>query len=899
MVCHNTDIRVRKKAAISVIVILAAGLIILGYFLQRNRKDLQTDPYRAIPTDACFIVETTDFQNFVNSITSNTGLTGELQKVKELREVYLKLNHIAGQLSKPGFGKLRGSGISLLSLHASESGKLKPFLVMTIPSDIRLRQMKEILYSLEIEKFTEIRLDGATVLGLPYVMNEKEDTLYIGAGSGLLLSSTSLALLRGGLAQQGRDSDIRSKPGFSRVLAASGKNENKIFIVFDNIGEVMKQVFGNIRPDLAEKATALAGSACGDIFLNENGLIISGFAEAARSSDILYRYRSVSPGTLKTYRFLPSSTALFETVITGGDIKPVSASGNGSGTISPLVSRIKDYIGDEVTRAWFNIGGRAADENTLVIYELNNRVMCEQVFIEMSGPSAQIIWFRPDDQTRIPVYQNSGSRLISYIYPAFARVFEEKYFAFYDNFMITGNSYLTVSRFLYDNLLNKTLANDTDYRDFESTLPSRAGYLFYCVPSNIIDYLSLSLDNDIIGGLKRNKATLDKIQAAGFQFASSNDMIYNSLSIRFKDEVREESSTEWETLLDTIASIKPFFFTNHNTGAKEIFVQDQKNNVYLINSAGRVLWKVPLGERITGNVYMIDYFRNGKYQLLFSGRDYLHLLDRNGNYVDRYPVKLRSPAASPLALFDYDNNRDYRLFIAGEDKLIYAYDRTGSAVKGWKPFRTTGRVTSEIVFFRVSGKDYIVAADDRALYFLDRTGNIRLRPKEAVTKAAGSTLRLSTGRTPSVVCSAPDGTIQHIGFDGEVTKYRLKEFTPGHNFDFFDVDGDSFGEYIFLDEGKLYLYNNNRTGMFTREFGSSALGGPINFIFSGSDRKIGVVDLNGKLIYLVNRNGEVMNGFPLRGASLFSIGRLSARNSWHLIVGGTDSFLYNYRLETY
>jgi hypothetical protein len=41
-----------------------------------------------------------------------------------------------------------------------------------------------------------------------------------------------------------------------------------------------------------------------------------------------------------------------------------------------------------------------------------------------------------------------------------------------------------------------------------------------------------------------------------------------------------------------------------------------------------------------------------------------------------------------------------------------------------------------------------------------------------------------------------------------------------------------------------------------------------------------------------------MEGFPLKGASMFSIGKLSDNGGWHLIVGGTDRFLYNYKLET-
>jgi len=58
-----------------------------------------------------------------------------------------------------------------------------------------------------------------------------------------------------------------------------------------------------------------------------------------------------------------------------------------------------------------------------------------------------------------------------------------------------------------------------------------------------------------------------------------------------------------------------------------------------------------------------------------------------------------------------------------------------------------------------------------------------------------------------------------------------------------------------------------------------------------------IVDAGRNLIYLIDSRGEVMDGFPLRGASMFSIGKLSSGDDWNLIVGGTDRFLYNYSLE--
>jgi WD40 repeat protein len=889
---------VGKRFAVMLVVLLISGLCILGYFLQQGRRTLLTDPYKAITTDACIVIETVDLQSFINSLTTGNGLFGEMEKVKAFETFNRKIKFLADQMNKPGYKKIMGSSSSVIAFHISGKGKPVPLLSMAVSSDLKIRQLKDIMRLSGIKTINERNMHGKNVLELPYVLNNQKDTAYLSIISGLLVCCSSKEVITEAILQTSRDNDVRSMPGFSRILQASGKNEDKVFVIFSNLKDLFRTAFRKEYTSIAQKIGKIADCAGGDIYMSENGLVLSGYAESLDPSEILYKYKSAIPGLFHTYKILPAATVISESVIMNAAGNPVKAWKNEA---EDLAGKIKEYTGEEITRALIDIRGRPINENRLLIYELKNRVFAEKIFLDkFSGLRAKdnVFYFQPDDLVKVPVYLTPYKGFASAMIPGFEGDFDDSYFAFYDNFLITGNSFITISRLLYDNLLNKTLANDLVYRDFESTLPSIAGYSFYCVPSRIIEYLAEYLNKDIINLLRSNRNSLDKIQAAGYQFVSSNNMIYNSLSIRFKDKAREVSSTEWETLLDTIAAVKPFFFTNHTTGAKEIFIQDMKNNAYLINTAGRVLWKVPLSERIRGNIYMIDFLRNGKYQLLFSGRNYIHLLDRNGNYVERYPVKLRSPATNSLALFDYDNNRNYRLLIAGEDKLIYAYDKEGNVVKGWKPFRTNGTVSSEISWFRVSGKDYLVISDETSLYFIDRTGNKRLTLKEPVTKARGSAIRLISGASPSVVCTSSDGTIQQITFDGNVKKISLRQFSSDHCFDIFDVNGDGFGEYIFIDQGMLYLYNHNRTEVFTREFGSDELGGPINFVFSASDRKIGVFDINKKLIYLIDRNGDTMKGFPLRGASMFSIGKLSDKSGWHLIVGGTDRFLYNYKLET-
>jgi len=887
---------VGRRIAVIILFLLLAGLGVLGYFMQQNRKKMVTDPFRAVSPQAAIIIETSDPGILLGSLSDAGGFTGELAGINEFAPLFKKLDFLFELSGKESLVKLFSGNWSVIAFYPADKGKLTPLFSMVLPSDMHIRQIKDGLIAAGIDATLTVRSGKINILGLPFAGTDGSDTLFLSVGSGLLFAGLSSDIVVSSQARLSDTDDIRKAPGFQRVQQASGRNENKGFIIFDNLKGLAESMFRSGDHNLAADITRIAGSAGGDFIINENGFIFSGYSESSENDDILNRFRKINPVTLNSTEVLPASTVMFETVVLVEEDSSLSGRGLPART-QDLYGKIRPFIGDEVTRAYLDIRNAKVEDNFLVIYELKNRVQVEQLFLEDPDNKSDVSWFEPDDQTRIPVYSVDLKGFSSAVCSSLAPDFNDHYFTFHDNYMVSGESFSTVSRYLYENLLNKTLANDIPYREFETTLPSRASYYFYCIPSRLTEYLSLFFNDRIVDAANENKASLGKVQALGYQIAPSNDMIYNSLSLYYRKEAIRESTTEWETLLDTVAAIKPFFFTNHNTGAREIFIQDLKNNAYLINAAGRVLWKVPLRERIISSVFLIDYFKNGKYQLLFSGINNLHLLDRNGNYVERYPVRLRSPATNSLAVFDYDNNRDYRLLIAGEDKQIYAYDRTGSVVRGWKPFKTAGTVSDEVSFFRVSGKDYLLVADETAIYFLDRTGNIRLRPDETVTKARGSRLRLDNSLRPSVVCSSPDGSVNHIYFSGEVEKRRPGSFSADHLFDFFDVDGDNFGEYIFIDEGVLYLYRSNLEELFTLELGSEELGGPINFTFSSSDRRIGVYDIDEKLIYLIDRMGRVREGFPLRGASMFSIGRFSDRSDWHLIVGGTDRFLYNYRIN--
>ena len=70
-----------------------------------------------------------------------------------------------------------------------------------------------------------------------------------------------------------------------------------------------------------------------------------------------------------------------------------------------LAVKLKEYTGEEITRALIEIKESPVDDNTLIIYELNNRVQAEQIFLEELGNEKDTFYFEPDDQVSIPVYK--------------------------------------------------------------------------------------------------------------------------------------------------------------------------------------------------------------------------------------------------------------------------------------------------------------------------------------------------------------------------------------------------------------------------------------------------------------------------------------------------------------
>ena len=458
-----------------------------------------------------------------------------------------------------------------------------------------------------------------------------------------------------------------------------------------------------------------------------------------------------------------------------------------------------------------------------------------------------------------------------------------------------------LSRVIYQNVLQKTFISDPVYKEMSEYLSNRSNITFFFRPYPYVDYRRDELNKKASDRLDGMELFLRRIPGVVVQYSSEGDMFYHSISCRYTSQIREKALTVWESLMDSVAITKPALAINHNTREKEIFVQDASNKIYLINSTGRILWEQKLEGPLIGEMHQVDFYKNGKLQYLFNTAGKLHLIDRNGNYVERFPVTLRAEASAPLALFDYDNSRDYRIFIPGKDRKIYLYNIEGNLVTGWKFGKTESLVSVPPQHFRIGQKDYILVKDRTRAYFLDRKGKERIRPKERVVFSGENQFTLDMNimeERPRWISTDTSGCVKAGYLDGTVSTLLDQKLDEDHFFRMQDMDKDGVPDFVFAEGDELKAVKQDGTRLFSFRVRGHISEMPDIYKFSTADIKIGITDRSRNRIYLINADGSLYEGFPLEGTTRFSIGYFAGSDSrFNLIVGSASNFLYNYSIE--
>ena len=466
-----------------------------------------------------------------------------------------------------------------------------------------------------------------------------------------------------------------------------------------------------------------------------------------------------------------------------------------------------------------------------------------------------------------------------------------------DNYVVFSSSERGLQVFASDYMRRLSVRDQEWYQKLRTKLSSKSNWMYLSEIVAMLPYYEQVTKGALRELLERNKEGMEVFSSLGLQWVCEGDMLYHTLFLSTEEVEQKQAQIMWQTRLDARMSMKPAIVVNHNTGERELFVQDEGNTIYLINDVGRILWKLPIDGKINSEVYQVDMFKNGKLQYLFSTPGHLYLIDRNGNYLPRFPLAFKSPCERGISVADYENNKNYRVFAPGADHHVYLYEVSGNFVKGWDVPKSDNDIVSKIYHFRVEGKDYLVYADRYRLYILDRKGKERVKVSTLLNLSANTSLYLTkqNGQMKMAFMDA-NGEIVLVNFRGQVERIRGEEMIGGGMFNVEDVNNDGQSEFIYALKNRVLVMDNKGKLLFEKHWEGSELDFPYIYRFSARDSRIGIMDGKGERLFLLDMK-EVSKGFPIRGNSPFSIAfGDNGSAGFYLFAGSDGTHLLKYRV---
>lgn len=907
-----------KKGLFIVAVVVVVAAMAVSYFYFKQQQNGAVSAIDAVPVNSAAIIEVKDARAVMKKMKSSR-VFADVAEVGSGAEFVANLLALDSLLNtNPTFAdNFKGLPV-VVSFHNTTMLNYEPLAVMAFSSNLQGKRALDAILTLlgPSGSLATQKYDQAKITKFTSTANNKV-VVYFTFFQGYLMASTNEMLMQDAVRQTISGYGINQNPSFVKVRQWAGKNvDANIYLQFKFLNPfIQKQFVNNLFSDMAIQTFSDWGGF--DISIKNDNWLVNGFTlQSAVKNQWSQLFEGQEAVQCDLVKKVPMGISGFTWLGISNFQKYQRSLESYMENVGQLtrhqtnIGSLRQMFGNQIVNQMADNFGHGVmqvampDGSTICIVEGKSgyeaRQMLELLVAgKTASPGRQE--FKIDNDTKYFIYEMPLQQAPARLFGPWMGQCKAQYVCAIDNMLVFGDTYAVVTHFVYDNVLRKRLQYDPDYDQFSNYITNKSNFFTFVSLTGAESLLSRILSSANITSFHNHQAAYGNFYGLAWQFSAEDGFLYHNTFLRHQPVQSSSASTLWETHLDTLAAFKPVLVENHNTGEREIFIQDLRNNIYLINAAGRIMWKKQIDEPIIGGVQQIDYYRNGKLQMFFNTASKMYLVDRNGNHVERYPIALPSPTSLPVAVFDYAKNRNYRLFVECDNADVYVYSIDGKTLPDFSLQRANQVPIEPAQHFIDNGKDYISITDTSRVYLIDRRGNMRVDFKERIHPSVNNSvsyLKPAGGAEAMLVRTSADGTLCFLHFDGTVTKRKVADFSPQHFFDIEDICGDARPELIFVDGNTLSVFNFDGKKIFDRKFGETITQRPAFYRLSSSNVAIGITETESANIYLIDSKGQALPGFPLRGKTRFSIGVMQAGQSYYnLIVGGNDQYLFNYKIN--
>lgn len=724
--------------------------------------------------------------------------------------------------------------------------------------------------------------------------------------------------------RQYKMSSIYEDPFFKRVFKARNADADANVFINHRYFSRLTSLFVNSSFKKSLTSLSYACWSCINLKMESQRVLFSGFSS---TNDSLNNYLNLlldqNPVDHKIDKVLPSNTSFYlsyglsnlKTYFSDFDnylqkqhryyqrLEELKAIKNASGVdVSDMFAHI---TGDEIALAFTDVDKTSISRNRLLLFELSGVKSAKkqmEEFIQgynkrhsLNEKLKRKVYVGNDEYDfYVMPFENFAKTLLGDLF-ASSRF---RCFTFYDKYLVFADNTTTLWNYVRSMQKGEVLTSCNRYLQVKENLISRGNLYAYLDVTPGILLAGSYLDDQLVARLNWNIETIRNFKSVGWRLSSRKGMIENQ-GILFYEGKSSNTEKLWSCRLDAPLAIPPQIVKNHlSPDKREIIVQDQCNNLYLVDAAGNIEWKLPLPERIMGRIQQVDYYRSNKYQFLFNTRDGLYIVDRKGKFIPGFPVRFKIPATNGVVAVDYDRDRNYRYLIATENHRILALNSKGKPIPGWSFGSSGSVVTQPILYAKIGSKDYLVFADKNKVYILDRKGQERIRTSSNENIQERSLCLNLRGRPENSYILFVDrsGDLQSISFSGKQGAW------PGSASSVqWVVSGNLYGnnqeELCVATADKLAILNaTNGSKFFSLNLDEGLSAPPIVFPFIGGKGFVGTFSNSSGKISLFNEAGKRERGFPIVGMVGFDLGWLDGQKNVFMVVGNESGGISLYQI---
>jgi hypothetical protein len=211
--------------------------------------------------------------------------------------------------------------------------------------------------------------------------------------------------------------------------------------------------------------------------------------------------------------------------------------------------------------------------------------------------------------------------------------------------------------------------------------------------SSFVSYFSFSEDYKILDNTF--KTAFLKFAAPLYEDAEYAPMVMSvapgksspSVSVDvLKLQLQKTKAPAFERDTTVVVPKGPFQVKNSGTGKMNNFYQNSHLSLCL-SEDGKDLWGIPFKEPLCGTAQNVDYYANGKLQIVFGAGSKVYMIDRLGRYVSGFPVDLGKEILIGPDVYDFNGSKKYNIMVLHKDNTLEMYNLKGQKPSSWKGIR--------------------------------------------------------------------------------------------------------------------------------------------------------------------------------------------------------------------